>query len=294
MATGRCRRRPRAERRRQPAANGPRHRRQVVGEQHPAVRTSAGRRVAIKWRCARRRRRLKGLCPFHDEKSPSFHVEGRGLFHCFGCGVGGDVIAFVQRTDGLSFAEAVERLADRAGVQLRYEQGGAAPSRPQGQRTRLVEANRLAAAFYAGQLAGPEAHVGRRLPDRPRLRRRGRRAVRLRLRTGRLGRAHRPPARPRLQPGRAGHRRAVPAVQPRLADRPVPPPAALADPGHLRATWSASAPAGCTTTTRSRPSTSTPRRRRSTTSRRCSTAPTSRRRRSPGAGRRSSSRATPT
>ena len=73
--------------------------------------------------------------------------------NCFGCGVGGDAIAFVQRVDGLSFAEAVERLADRAGVQLRYEQGGAAPTRPQGQRTRLAEANRLAAEFYVAQLA---------------------------------------------------------------------------------------------------------------------------------------------
>ena len=82
--------------------------------------------------------------------------------NCFGCGLGGDVIAFVQRTDGLSFAEAVERLADRGGVRLRYEQGGAAPSRPQGQRSRLVEANRLAAAFYTGQLLhGPEAAPAR-------------------------------------------------------------------------------------------------------------------------------------
>jgi DNA primase len=105
---------------------------------------------------------LKGLCPFHDEKSPSFNVTpARGLWHCFGCGLGGDVIAFVQRTDGLSFAEAVERLADRSGVRLRYEQGGSAPSRPQGQRTRLVEANREAAAFYAAQLSTPEAQVAR-------------------------------------------------------------------------------------------------------------------------------------
>ncbi|HEX6756217.1 MAG TPA: DNA primase [Mycobacteriales bacterium] len=105
---------------------------------------------------------LKGLCPFHDEKSPSFNVTpARGFFHCFGCGVGGDVISFVQRADGLSFAEAVERLADRAGIQLRYEQGGAAPTRPQGQRTRLAEANRLAAEFYAAQLAGPEAAPAR-------------------------------------------------------------------------------------------------------------------------------------
>src|SRR5829696_4612697 len=101
---------------------------------------------------------LKGLCPFHDEKSPSFNVTpARGLWHCFGCGLGGDGIAFIQRVDGLSFAEAVERLADRAGVQLRYEQGGAAPTRPQGQRGRLVEANRLAAEFYAAQLRTPEA-----------------------------------------------------------------------------------------------------------------------------------------
>jgi DNA primase len=105
---------------------------------------------------------LKGLCPFHDEKSPSFNVTpARGLFHCFGCGVGGDVIAFVQKVDGLGFAEAVERLADRAGVRLRYEQGGSAPARQQGQRGRLVEANRLAAAFYAEQLRGGEAKVAR-------------------------------------------------------------------------------------------------------------------------------------
>ena len=105
---------------------------------------------------------LKGLCPFHDEKSPSFNVTpARGLWHCFGCGLGGDVIAFVQRTDGLGFAEAVERLADRAGIRLQYEQGGAAPSRPQGQRVRLVEANRAAAAFYAEQLRSPEARIAR-------------------------------------------------------------------------------------------------------------------------------------
>ena len=105
---------------------------------------------------------LKGLCPFHDEKSPSFNVTpARGLWHCFGCGLGGDVIAFVQRVDGLSFAESVERLADRAGIRLRYEQGGSAPTRPQGGRGRLVEANRVAAAFYAEQLRGPEAQQAR-------------------------------------------------------------------------------------------------------------------------------------
>ena len=105
---------------------------------------------------------LKGLCPFHEERSPSFQVSpARGLYHCFGCGVGGDVIRFVERIDHLAFAEAVERLAARAGIQLRYEQGGSAPIRQQGQRARLVEANRAAAAFYADQLAAPEAAPAR-------------------------------------------------------------------------------------------------------------------------------------
>jgi DNA primase len=98
---------------------------------------------------------LKGLCPFHDEKSPSFHVTpSRGFYHCFGCGEGGDVITFVQKIEGVGFAEAVERLAQRFGVQLRYtEEDGRSASRPQsGQRSRLIEAHRLAADFYAGQL----------------------------------------------------------------------------------------------------------------------------------------------
>jgi DNA primase len=105
---------------------------------------------------------LKGLCPFHDEKTPSFSVRPSvGSFHCFGCGEGGDVISFVMKTDHLSFAESVERLADRFGVQLRYEEGGHAPGRQAGQRSRLVEAHRLAAEFYAEQLATPGAGAGR-------------------------------------------------------------------------------------------------------------------------------------
>ena len=105
---------------------------------------------------------LKGLCPFHDERSPSFHVTpSRGFFHCFGCQEGGDVITFVMKIDHLTFAEAVEKLAAKYNVALRYEEGGAAPTRQQGQRTRLVEANKAAAAFYVGQLASPEAQIGR-------------------------------------------------------------------------------------------------------------------------------------
>ncbi|KGM14317.1 DNA primase [Cellulomonas bogoriensis] len=105
----------------------------------------------------------KGLCPFHDERSPSFHVRPQvGLWHCFGCGEGGDVISFVQKIDALPFAEAVEHLAGRVGVQLRYEEGG--PTRPgeePGRRQRLLEAHRTAAAFYAEQLLTPGAGPAR-------------------------------------------------------------------------------------------------------------------------------------
>jgi DNA primase len=106
---------------------------------------------------------LKGLCPFHDEKSPSFNVTpARGYYYCFGCAEGGDVITFVRKMESLTFSEAVERLAQRAGIQLRYEQGGYVPGREQGERVRLVEAHRAAAEFYAERLTAPEAGPGRR------------------------------------------------------------------------------------------------------------------------------------
>jgi len=106
---------------------------------------------------------LKGLCPFHDEKSPSFQVSpSKGLFHCFGCQEGGDTITFVMKVDHLSFSEAVERLAAQAGITLRYEEGGYNPSHQRGERIRLVEAHKIAAEWYAEQLAtGPEAETGR-------------------------------------------------------------------------------------------------------------------------------------
>jgi DNA primase len=106
---------------------------------------------------------LKGLCPFHDERSPSFNVTpARGFWHCFGCGEGGDVISFVQKIDHLSFTEAVERLAARARYELHYEQGGSTTHRQQGQRARLVEAHKLAAEYFVEHLVSPEAVIGRR------------------------------------------------------------------------------------------------------------------------------------
>lgn len=103
----------------------------------------------------------KGLCPFHDEKSPSFHVTpSKGFYHCFGCQSGGDVISFVMKIEHLSFTEAVERLADRMNYQLTYEEGQARTGGSD--RKRLLEANRLAALFYQDQLQQPgPAQVGR-------------------------------------------------------------------------------------------------------------------------------------
>ncbi|WP_461030450.1 DNA primase, partial [Streptomyces sparsus] len=109
---------------------------------------------------------LKGLCPFHDEKSPSFHVSpSKGFYHCFGCQEGGDILDFVRKVDHLSFSEAVERLAAQAGITLRYEEGGYGRASQQGERTRLVEAHRAAAQYYAEQLDAPEAEIGRRFLD---------------------------------------------------------------------------------------------------------------------------------
>ncbi len=111
---------------------------------------------------------LKGLCPFHDERTPSFHVRPAvGRWHCFGCGEGGDVISFVQKIDGMSFTDAVEHLADRVGVELRYEDSrtgaatGRGPREEPGRRQRLIEAHRVAAEFYSGQLFGPGAQAAR-------------------------------------------------------------------------------------------------------------------------------------
>ncbi|WP_070197042.1 DNA primase, partial [Streptomyces oceani] len=105
---------------------------------------------------------LKGLCPFHDEKSPSFTISpSKGFYHCFGCEEGGDTLDFLMKVDHLSFSEAVERLAAQAGITLRYEQGGYGRGSQQGERTRLFEAHRTAAVYYAEQLQGPEAGLAR-------------------------------------------------------------------------------------------------------------------------------------
>ena len=106
---------------------------------------------------------LKGLCPFHDEKSPSFHVRpNHGHFHCFGCGEGGDVYAFVQKIEHVTFVEAVELLADRVGHTISYTGPATSVQRDRGSRSRLIAANAAAAEFYAATLESDEAAPARR------------------------------------------------------------------------------------------------------------------------------------
>jgi DNA primase len=101
---------------------------------------------------------LKGLCPFHDEKTPSFTVRPtHGSFHCFGCAEGGGVIDFVMKIEHIGFVEAVERLADRIGFRLTYTGAGMSVQRDRGTRSRLLEANKKAAEFYVAALRTPEA-----------------------------------------------------------------------------------------------------------------------------------------
>jgi DNA primase len=100
---------------------------------------------------------LTGLCPFHKEKTPSFHVSSeRGTYHCFGCGEGGDIFSFIQKVDGVDFKTALKMLAEKAGVRLEARQGtGDETSR----RERLREAMQKAAQWYAGKLGGTPAEA---------------------------------------------------------------------------------------------------------------------------------------
>lgn len=107
--------------------------------------------------------RYTGLCPFHDERTPSFSVDAQEkLYHCFGCGVGGDVIKFVEEKDGLGFAEAVELLADRYGVEIEREQEDPRAEARRQQRRRLEQLLERVAAYYSSYLwEAPEAEKAR-------------------------------------------------------------------------------------------------------------------------------------
>ncbi len=116
----------------------------------------------------------KGLCPFHTEKTPSFHVNpGLKLYHCYGCGAGGDAIRFVRETRGLSFVEAVEFLADRAGLTLEREADDPAQARQRAQerseRQRLLELARIVQQFFRSRFDLPVGLAARRYADSRRL-----------------------------------------------------------------------------------------------------------------------------
>ncbi|MBF4590462.1 MULTISPECIES: DNA primase [unclassified Curtobacterium] len=105
---------------------------------------------------------LKGLCPFHDERSPSFHVRPQvGRYHCFGCGEDGDVFSFIMKQDHTTFSEAVERMAAKIGFTLHYEEGDG-PRTDYNTRARLIAANEAAAKYYVAQLTTPQAEPARR------------------------------------------------------------------------------------------------------------------------------------
>ena len=177
---------------------------------------------------------LKGLCPFHDEKSPSFNVRpGHGTFHCFGCGEGGSVVDFMMKIEHLGFVEAIERLADRVGIQSTYTGGGSSVQRDRGTRSRLVEANKLAQEFYAQQFSSAEAQ-----PAREFLMQRGF----TQQAAGTFGCGFAPSGWERLTKHllsrgfsveEAGEGRGIPGGS-AGADRPLPPQVAVADPGPRR------------------------------------------------------------
>jgi DNA primase len=110
----------------------------------------------------------KGLCPFHGEKTPSFQVNGdKGFFHCFGCGVGGDVIKFVELFDKITFPEAVRQLAARAGLAVPEPEDSTHDAEGQREREALLKAHEVAALWFREQLATPAGGAARRqLQDR--------------------------------------------------------------------------------------------------------------------------------
>ncbi|MGQ9474907.1 MAG: DNA primase [Actinomycetota bacterium] len=109
-------------------------------------------------------RLFKGLCPFHDEKTPSFMVDpAKQLYHCFGCGEGGDVFTFLRRREGLEFREAVERLASRVGFNLHYQGRAREPGGAESRRERLYRVNQWAAEIYHRVLVeGGEGEAARK------------------------------------------------------------------------------------------------------------------------------------
>ena len=121
---------------------------QIVQERVPLKRSGAS------W---------KGLCPFHGEKTPSFHVFDKGNFKCFGCGVGGDVIKFVELYEKIPFPEAVRQLASKVGLVVPEPEDGRSDPEAQRDREAILKAHEVAAAWFREQLASPAGAAARRL-----------------------------------------------------------------------------------------------------------------------------------
>ena len=106
----------------------------------------------------------KGLCPFHSEKSPSFHVNrDKGFFHCFGCGVGGDVFKFLELQEKLGFVDAVKHLASKFGMQLPEQVGGRDAHADAAEREALLKVHERAAEYFQAQLAAPAGRKAQRM-----------------------------------------------------------------------------------------------------------------------------------
>jgi DNA primase len=107
---------------------------------------------------------FKGLCPFHGEKTPSFHVNGdKGFFHCFGCGVGGDVVKFIELQEKLNFPEAVRQLAQRFGVEVPESNDLERDILAEARREGLLTLHELAASYFQEQLNAPSGQHARRV-----------------------------------------------------------------------------------------------------------------------------------
>ena len=129
-----------------------------------------------------------GLCPFHGEKTPSFHVhpDPDNFFKCFGCGVGGDVITFLRRLENVSFGDAKRMLAARAGIEIEPENPRTA--RQRSERESIYEANRIAAGYFARMLKETAGRTRARVLREARIQRVDDREVHARLRAGFVGR----------------------------------------------------------------------------------------------------------
>ena len=241
---------------------------------------------------------LSGLCPFHQEKTASFSVSpSKQVFYCFGCGKGGDAITFLRELEHLSYVEAIERLAQAAGVRLRYEGDSPAEQRAAARRAALYRANEEAAALYRAMLAdGREADDARAYVTERGITPESIEGFGIGYAPGiptsccagssaRAGSRRRSSSRPASRPGATTERFGTASeAGSRSPSRISRDATSGSGPGSSRATRARA----------NRPSTSTPPRRRSTGSRRSSTTCTARVPRSRDPAKRSSSRATPT